>query len=62
MTKTVRYFLVQDVYSNWYCLPESERDTWKRLNKKEDAYNYDAWDVIASYKIDITTLTFENPI
>lgn len=58
----MRYFIVQDVYSNWYCLPETERETWNRLIVKDNAYNYDAWDVILSYKVDIDKLTFENPI
>lgn len=61
MNKPIKYFLAQDVYSNWYCLPESERQTWDRLMKKEDIYNYDAWHVIESYKVDINNLTFENP-
>ena len=58
----MRHFLAQDVYNNWYCLPESERETWNRLITKEDVYNYDAWHVIETYKVDITKLTFESPI
>ena len=60
--KTLKYFLAQDVYSNWYCLPESERETWNRLIAKEDVYNYDGWAIIEEYKVDISRLTFENPI
>lgn len=59
--KNIRYFLAQDVYSNWYCLPESERGTWDRLMQKEDIYNYDAWYVIETYKVNINILSFEKP-
>lgn len=58
----MRYFLGQDFYGNWYSLPETERETWNRLISREDAYNYDAWNVILSYKININSLTFENPV
>lgn len=57
----MRYFIAQDVYFNWYCLPEEERETWNRLISKPDAYNYDAWLIIEEYKIDVSKLTFENP-
>tara|TARA_R110002012_G_C11506584_1_gene597936 strand:- start:544 stop:729 length:186 start_codon:yes stop_codon:yes gene_type:complete len=57
-----RHFLVQDIYNNWYCLPESERDTWNRLERKDDLFNYDAWDAIEKYKVDVSALTFENPM
>jgi hypothetical protein len=58
----VRYFIAQDVYGTWYALPEAERETFNTLLNKEDAYNYDAWDVIQQYVVDITKLTFENPV
>lgn len=58
---TMRYFIAQDLYSNWYCLPENLRETWTRLINKPDAYNYDGWSTIEEYKIDISNLTFENP-
>lgn len=58
----MRHFLAQDVYGNWYCLPEDMRETWNRLITKEDVYNYDGWHVIETYKVDINTLTFESPI
>lgn len=61
MIEPTRYFLGQDVYGNWYAIPESERGTWNRLMAKDDAYNYDAWDAIEKYKVNIEQLTFENP-
>lgn len=57
----MKYFIAQDVYSNWYCLPESMRDMWDGLITKEDVFNYDGWHIIEEYKIDINKLTFENP-
>lgn len=57
----MKYFIAQDVYSNWYCLPEDQRETWNRLINKPDAFNYDAWTIIEEYKVDIEKLTFENP-
>lgn len=58
----MKHLLRQDVYGNWYCLPEEELETWNRLICKEDAYNYDAWVVIEEYKVKLENLTFENPI
>jgi hypothetical protein len=57
----MRYFTAQDVHGIWYCLPEEQRGTWNRVMAKKDAYNYDAWDLLQSYKIDIFKLTFEKP-
>lgn len=62
MSEKPSFFLAQDVYNNWYCIPESEKETWNRLISKKDVFNYDAWDSIKEYKIDINKLTFENPI
>lgn len=56
-----RYFLGQDLYGNWYCLPEKKRETFRRLGRKDDAYNYDAWNEIVEYKVELTELTFEKP-
>lgn len=58
----MKYFLGQDLYGTWYCLPETERETFDRLCKRLDAYNFDAWNSIAEYKVDLEQLTFENPI
>lgn len=58
----MKHFLGQDLYGNWYCIPEDLRETWNRLINRLDAYNYDAWTIIENYKTDISKLTFENPV
>ena len=58
----MKYFLGQDLYGNWYCLPEEKRQTFERLRKRDDAYNFDAWQPIASHKVELEELTFENPV
>ena len=57
----IRYKLSKDNYNNWYMLPEQEWDTWDRLLNRTDRHDYDAFDRMEKYIIDIDELTFEKP-
>ncbi len=62
MAGQLKYFLMQDPYGNWYCIPENMKEEFRQLIVSKDVFNLDTWDDMSEYKVELEKLKFENPV